>query len=86
LRALTNLLVLVLVAAAAYYGYTNFKAGDDSSAEESSSVARPAINCRGAKASLARLYECRAVPGCTLSMEQETELSELETDIERFCD
>ena len=85
MKSLTNLLVLVLVAAAGYYGYTNFKAGDDSSAGESSSVARPAINCRGAKASLARLYECRAVPNCTLTTAQDTELRELETDIERFC-
>ena len=85
MKSLTNLVVLVLVAAAVYYGYTNFKAGDDSSVGESSSVARPAINCRGAKAGLARLTECRAVPDCTLTTEQETELGELETDIERFC-
>ncbi|MEJ2128863.1 MAG: hypothetical protein P8X81_08445 [Woeseiaceae bacterium] len=85
MRSLVNLIVLVLVVMAAHYGYTNFKAGDDYSTEESSPAPRPVINCRGAKASLARLTECRAVPNCTLTTEQETELRELETDIERFC-
>ena len=83
MKALSNLVVLALVVAAGYYGYTNLMTGDDSPGEESS--APTGFNCRGALAQLAKLYECRDAAGCSLTTAQEQQLREVESGIEENC-
>lgn len=79
---ITNLAVAALLGWLAWYGYSHWVAAS-SGADDSAQGTW--FNCRQAKASLARGYECRDSSSCTLTGEEKSDLKTLEAGIEENC-
>ena len=82
MRKLLNLAVLVALASAGWYSYTQL---GDTTDRKQEPTRQGRFNCRQALAKLAEETACRASVACTLSDEELADMRQREADIAQHC-